>query len=123
MPVERTEPQGVEELYRHYEVYETIGSGREVKNWKCVQYGIDWEKKATSLDLGLVQGYLTGYVAILIGHRPVVFNSLKKKEVGEHKTQRSFGHAQMALFEEEYGWLRRLMDISNCLHKDSPPQA
>ena len=26
----------------------------------------------------------------------------------------------MALFEEEYGWLRRLMDISNCLHKDSP---
>ncbi|CAL8403592.1 unnamed protein product [Boreogadus saida] len=98
-------------------------SRREVKNWKCVQYGIDWEKKATSLDLGLVQGYLTGYVAILTGHRPVVFNSLKKKEVGEHKTQRSFGHAQVALFEEEYGWLRRLMDISNCLHKDSPPQA
>ncbi|CAL8289159.1 unnamed protein product [Arctogadus glacialis] len=27
MPVERTEPQGAEELYRHYEVYETIGSG------------------------------------------------------------------------------------------------
>ncbi|CAL8386194.1 unnamed protein product [Boreogadus saida] len=64
----------------------------------------------------------------------VVFNSLKKKEVleaehegegyvvwvGEHETQRSFGHAQMALFEEEYGCLRRPMDISNCLHKDSP---
>ncbi|CAL8239258.1 unnamed protein product, partial [Gadus morhua 'NCC'] len=92
------------------------------------------EKKATSLDLELVQGYITGYLAILTGHRPVVFESLKKKEVmeaehegegyvvwvGEHKTQRSFGHAQMALFEEEYGWLRRLMDISNCLHKDSP---
>ena len=27
MPVERTEPRGAEELYRQYEVYETIGSG------------------------------------------------------------------------------------------------
>ncbi|CAL8333239.1 unnamed protein product [Lota lota] len=27
MPVERTDPHGAEELYRHYEVYETIGSG------------------------------------------------------------------------------------------------
>ena len=41
------------------------------------------EKKATSLDLDLVQGYITGYLAIITGHRPVVFNSLKKKEVLE----------------------------------------
>ncbi|KAM4603479.1 maternal embryonic leucine zipper kinase [Polymixia lowei] len=27
MPVERTEPRGAEELYKYYEVYETIGSG------------------------------------------------------------------------------------------------
>ncbi|XP_019732386.1 maternal embryonic leucine zipper kinase [Hippocampus comes] len=27
MPVERTEPRGAEELHKHYEVYETIGSG------------------------------------------------------------------------------------------------
>lgn len=27
MPVERTENRGADELYRYYEVYETIGSG------------------------------------------------------------------------------------------------
>ncbi|KAK0145289.1 hypothetical protein N1851_015832 [Merluccius polli] len=84
--------------------------------------------------LTLVQGYLTGYLAILTGHRPVVFQFFEEEGgpggehegeryvvwVGEHETQRSFGHAQVALFEEEYGWLRRLMDISNCLHNDSP---
>ncbi len=29
MPVERTEHRGADELYRYYEVYETIGSGND----------------------------------------------------------------------------------------------
>lgn len=29
MPVERTEHRGADELYKYYEVYETIGSGND----------------------------------------------------------------------------------------------
>ncbi|CAL8238915.1 unnamed protein product, partial [Lota lota] len=90
------------------------------------------EERATPSDLDLVYGYVTGYLAIVSGHRPVVFTSLRIQEVlgaenqgekfilwvGEHKTQKSFG--LLALYEEEYGWLKALTRIVNGLHGDSP---
>lgn len=39
MPVERTDHRGADELYKYYEVYETIGSGNDnvdvFEEWKA----------------------------------------------------------------------------------------
>ncbi|CAL8324507.1 unnamed protein product [Lota lota] len=88
---------------------------------------------STPSDLEMVYGYISGYLAIVSGHRPVVFTSLKIADVreaerkgdryvlwvGEHKTQRSFGHAQMPLYKEEIQWLKELAVIVSSLVEDA----
>ncbi|KAL6457746.1 hypothetical protein MHYP_G00329760 [Metynnis hypsauchen] len=75
----------------------------------------------------LLQGYLAGYLAILTGHRPVVFINLQKDKllqaevddqnrtvvwVDHHKTDRTFGNAFIALLPREVNWLKGLMEVS-----------
>ncbi|CAL8238832.1 unnamed protein product [Lota lota] len=91
------------------------------------------KESSTPADLDMVYGYIAGYLAIVSGHRPVVFTSLKIKDineaerkgdrfvlwVGEHKTQRSFGHARLPLYKEEYKWLTVLTLIVSTLCEDA----
>ncbi|KAL6469083.1 hypothetical protein MHYP_G00226070 [Metynnis hypsauchen] len=75
----------------------------------------------------LLQSYLARYLAILTGHRPVVFINLQKAKllqaevddqnramvwVDHHKTDRTFGNAFMALLPWEVDWLKGLMEVS-----------
>ncbi|XP_036421670.1 uncharacterized protein LOC118821032 [Colossoma macropomum] len=75
----------------------------------------------------LLQGYLAGYLAILTGHRPVVLANLQRDKVREaetdgqkramiwvdqHKTNRAYGNAVLALLPREVAWLEGLMEVS-----------
>ncbi|XP_071377952.1 uncharacterized protein [Centroberyx affinis] len=92
------------------------------------------ERKSKWGALELVGGYLLGYLAVLTGHRPVVFACMTKLEVleadnegekyivwvAEHKTQRSFGHALIPLYKVEHEWLSRLANISDAVCSKTP---
>ncbi|CAL8334440.1 unnamed protein product [Lota lota] len=87
----------------------------------------------THSHLELVYGYICGYLAIVSGHRPVVFTSMRMLEiidaeykdekyvvwVKDHKTQKSFGHATLPMYAEEYQWLRDVADVVHGLFPES----
>ncbi|CAL8310176.1 unnamed protein product [Lota lota] len=87
----------------------------------------------THSQLELVYGYISGYLAIVSGHRPVVFTSMRMIElidaeykddkyvvwVKDHKTQKSFGHATLPMYAEEYRWLRDVADLVHDLFPES----
>ncbi|KAL7871317.1 hypothetical protein SRHO_G00063000 [Serrasalmus rhombeus] len=77
--------------------------------------------------LYLLQGYTAGYLAIISGHRPIVFLNLRKSHldgadtderkralvwVDRHKTDRTYGGACLALDGVEVSWLQRLYEAS-----------
>ncbi|MEQ2242072.1 hypothetical protein ILYODFUR_032062, partial [Ilyodon furcidens] len=81
-------------------------------------------------DHNRLMGYFLGYLAIVSGHRSVVFTSMTKGDVvvaGNTKSKRRFhimvgddkpldgsAKASVVLTEEEYGWLEKLINISCC---------
>lgn len=76
-------------------------------------------------------GHLTAYWASIYGHRGGVFQNLTMKEVEDaratateghfvinisaHKTSQAFGAAQLALDQEEYGWLEEFLSLRSNL--------
>ncbi|CAL9698721.1 unnamed protein product [Knipowitschia caucasica] len=74
--------------------------------------------------------FILCYMAILTGHRSVVFTNLTKESVanadswnsgtrfqvlvGDHKTTKSFGQAAIVLDSQEFDWLRLLATGSFC---------
>ncbi|XP_016373395.1 uncharacterized protein LOC107712588 [Sinocyclocheilus rhinocerous] len=76
-------------------------------------------------------GHLTAYWASIYGHRGGVFQNLTIKEVEDsrktvtedkfvinisaHKTNQAFGPAQLALDQEEYGWLQQFLSLRSTL--------
>ncbi|XP_016380028.1 uncharacterized protein LOC107717704 [Sinocyclocheilus rhinocerous] len=76
-------------------------------------------------------GHLTTYWASIYGHRGGVFQNLTIKEVEDtrktvtedkfvinisaHKTNQAFGAAQLALDQEEYGWLQQFLSLRSTL--------
>ncbi|XP_051538590.1 uncharacterized protein LOC127431957 isoform X1 [Myxocyprinus asiaticus] len=74
-------------------------------------------------------GHFSAYLASIYGHRGGVFQNMKMDEVvgakwstndgaylinvAEHKTNQAFGVAQISLFEEEYEWGRRFINIKD----------
>ncbi|KAL7852092.1 hypothetical protein SRHO_G00178770 [Serrasalmus rhombeus] len=77
--------------------------------------------------LHLLHGYMSGYLAIISGHRPIVFINLRKSHldqadvdeqkralvwVDRHKTDRTYGGACLALDSQEVAWLHRLYEVS-----------
>uniref|UniRef100_A0AAV2JUB8 Uncharacterized protein n=1 Tax=Knipowitschia caucasica TaxID=637954 RepID=A0AAV2JUB8_KNICA len=79
---------------------------------------------------GLGMGYILGYLAIVTGHRAVVFHHVTKESVQEadswksgtrfqvlvddHKTSRTFGQASLVLERHEFNWLRVLATGEVC---------
>nr|XP_046238930.1 uncharacterized protein LOC124055955 [Scatophagus argus] len=79
---------------------------------------------------GKVMGYMMGYLAMLTGHRSVVFTHLTKENVtnfetwnhgkrfqvlvDDHKTVRTFGQAALALNDEEFRWLEHVTNGKCC---------
>uniref|UniRef100_A0AAV2M9Q2 Uncharacterized protein n=1 Tax=Knipowitschia caucasica TaxID=637954 RepID=A0AAV2M9Q2_KNICA len=79
---------------------------------------------------GLGMGYILGYLAIVTGHRAVVFHHVTKESVQEadswksgtrfqvlvddHKTSRTFGQASLVLERQEFNWLRVLATGEVC---------
>uniref|UniRef100_A0AAV2JRN4 Uncharacterized protein n=1 Tax=Knipowitschia caucasica TaxID=637954 RepID=A0AAV2JRN4_KNICA len=79
---------------------------------------------------GLGMGYILGYLAIVTGHRAVVFHHTTKESVQEadswksgtrfqvlvddHKTTKTFGQASLILERHEYNWLRVLATGEFC---------
>uniref|UniRef100_A0AAV2LI07 C2H2-type domain-containing protein n=1 Tax=Knipowitschia caucasica TaxID=637954 RepID=A0AAV2LI07_KNICA len=59
----------------------------------------------------LFLGYLSAYLACIYGHRTEVFTKMTQAEVLEHKTVQTYGHAQVYLTAEEYGWCRRWLGL------------
>lgn len=87
-------------------------------------------KKPSATSYSLLQGYVSGYLAMLSGHRPVVFCNMRKADlkeaetdeqqrtmvwVNKHKTDRSYGHAFLALLRQEADWLNALVELSAAL--------
>ncbi|KAG9259461.1 hypothetical protein AMEX_G27981 [Astyanax mexicanus] len=88
----------------------------------------DIRTKPTSKLYRIAQGYVAGYLAVLTGHRPIVFCNITKADlleaekdplgrtlvwVARHKTDRAFGNAHLALLPKEADWLRGLAEISS----------
>ncbi|KAG9273604.1 hypothetical protein AMEX_G12783 [Astyanax mexicanus] len=89
----------------------------------------DNRTKPTSKLYRIAQGYVAGYLAVLSGHRPIVFCNITKADLLEaekdplgrtlvwvstgHKTDRAFGNAYLALLPKEADWLRGLAEISS----------
>uniref|UniRef100_A0AAV2MG99 Uncharacterized protein n=1 Tax=Knipowitschia caucasica TaxID=637954 RepID=A0AAV2MG99_KNICA len=79
---------------------------------------------------GLGMGYILCYLAIVTGHRAVVFHHVTKESVQEadswksgtrfqvlvddHKTSRTFGQASLVLERHEFNWLRVLATGEVC---------
>uniref|UniRef100_A0AAV2M2N7 Uncharacterized protein n=1 Tax=Knipowitschia caucasica TaxID=637954 RepID=A0AAV2M2N7_KNICA len=79
---------------------------------------------------GLGMGYILGYLAIVTGHRAVVFHHTTKESVhnadswksgtrfqvlvDDHKTTKTFGQASILLDRQEYNWLRLLATGAFC---------
>ncbi|KAL7880745.1 hypothetical protein SRHO_G00029990 [Serrasalmus rhombeus] len=85
------------------------------------------QTRSSSRSLRLLHGYISGYLAIVSGHRPVVFLNLWKSHldqadvdkrkralvwVDKHKTDRAYGGACLALDDREVSWLHRLYEVS-----------
>ncbi|KAL7880744.1 hypothetical protein SRHO_G00029980 [Serrasalmus rhombeus] len=75
------------------------------------------QTRSSSRSLRLLHGYISGYLAIVSGHRPVVFLNLWKShldqaDVDKHKTDRAYGGACLALDDREVSWLHRLYEVS-----------
>ncbi|XP_029289829.1 uncharacterized protein LOC115009753 [Cottoperca gobio] len=78
-------------------------------------------------------GFMCGYWSCVFGHRPGVYSNMTDTEytqalasggeqgylihVKEHKTNKSFGEAQLVLTGVEFGWLQRWMAIKNKVPK------
>ena len=84
----------------------------------------------------LLQGYLDGCLAMLTGLRPVVLANLQKEKVREaetdnqnraviwvnqHKTDRVYGNAFLALLPPEVAWLEGLMEVSAHFGREDCP--
>ncbi|KAL7859002.1 hypothetical protein SRHO_G00141490 [Serrasalmus rhombeus] len=85
------------------------------------------QRRSIGRSLRLLHGYLSGYLAIVSGHRPIVFLNLRKSHldqadvdkqkralvwVDQHKTDRVYGGACLALNHREVAWLHRLYEVS-----------
>ncbi|XP_041667506.1 uncharacterized protein LOC121525531 isoform X2 [Cheilinus undulatus] len=87
-------------------------------------------RKPSATDHALLTGYILCYLAILTGHRSVVFINMTKENVSnseswdhgtkfqvlvdEHKTVKTFGQAALSLDEEEFQWLQDLAKRKCC---------
>ncbi|CAM4733718.1 unnamed protein product [Leuciscus chuanchicus] len=60
-------------------------------------------------------GHLTAYLASIFGHCDGVFQNMTIGEISSHKTNQAFGAAQLALSEEEYGWMREFLAVREYL--------
>lgn len=85
MPVERTEHRGADELYKYYEVYETIGSGNDNVNmfmWETTVCVISSSVYDVSLCV-----FLGGFAKVKLGRHiltgeKVAIKILNKKDLG-----------------------------------------
>ncbi|GLD72861.1 uncharacterized protein AKAME5_002418600, partial [Lates japonicus] len=83
------------------------------------------EAKLTHGDRFMFYGYLSAYWSCLYSHRPGVYTNLTDQEfeearasgggfllhVKEHKTNKTFGEAQIFLTPEEFSWVERWVAI------------
>uniref|UniRef100_A0AAV2M2N2 Uncharacterized protein n=1 Tax=Knipowitschia caucasica TaxID=637954 RepID=A0AAV2M2N2_KNICA len=91
---------------------------------------------------GLGMGYILAYLAIVTGHRAVVFNNIMPtpgsqepaskcwsvilctiQKVDDHKTTKTFGQASILLDRQEYNWLRLLATGAFCQEECSGADA
>ncbi|XP_034078484.1 uncharacterized protein LOC117550222 [Gymnodraco acuticeps] len=79
----------------------------------------------------LLYGYLTLHWSCIYGHRPGVYSNMTNAQVrkaettgtafgyliqvSNHKTASAFGEAQLYLTIEEFGWMKRWLDIKETL--------
>lgn len=88
MPVERAEHRGADELFKYYEVYETIGSGNDDINVICV-YVKQLRQSRTLSDVcyGPCVFYSGGFAKVKLGRHiltgeKVAIKIMNKKDLG-----------------------------------------
>lgn len=86
MPVERTEHRGADELYKYYEVYETIGSGND-----NVNIFLKWDRAVCAMSSSVYDVnlciFLGGFAKVKLGRHiltgeKVAIKILNKKDLG-----------------------------------------